>query len=524
MLTGQIIANMNKSMLTDFYQITITQAYFREGRQDEYAVFDLFYRTQPFKGTFAVFGGLAEAVDIVKNYKFTEDDLEYIRGNLPGCSDEFIDYLRNIDMKKLKITALPEGTIVFPREPLMRIEGPISYCQLIETPLLNAINFPTLMTTNAHRFRLHAGPEAKLMEFGLRRAQGPNGAMAATRYSFAGGFDSTSNVLAGKQFGIPIAGTVAHSFVTSFVSIDQLKTRKIAHKETGELIDLYDAAKEAIAKMNYTTNESELISFISQALTYPNNFLALVDTYDTLKSGVPNFLAVSYGLHKAGYKGAGIRLDSGDLVMLSKATRAMFIEFGKVFDIPYAAKFCITASNDINEDQLIKLKTEGHEINAYGIGTHLVTCQRQPALGGVYKLVEIDNVPRVKLSNSLEKTTLPGKKDLYRLYDENKKVVADLMTVKDEVPEVGEISGFMVYPEAKKFSVKCASAESLYVSVWENGEAHVDDVKVVRERVMNSKTTFDPDVVAVENEKKYPVLISEKLNALLQELMKQNSI
>ena len=289
------------------------------------------------------------------------------------------------------------------------------------------------------------------------------------------------------------------------------------------MVDLYEAAKEVIAKMNYQTNESELISFVSQALTYPTNFLALVDTYDTLKSGVPNFIAVSYGLHKAGYRGAGIRLDSGDLVYLSKATRAMFIEFGKVFNIDYAAKFCITASNDINEEQLIRLKTEGHEINAYGIGTHLVTCQRQPALGGVYKLVEIDGVARVKLSNSLEKTTLPGKKEVYRLYDENKKVVADLMTLKDEVPQPGEISGFMVYPEAKNFSVTCASAEPLYIVAWEDGVAHVDDVRTVRERVMNSKTTFDPDVVAVENEKKYPVLISEKLNALLQDLMKKNA-
>ena len=512
------------AMLTDLYQITIARAYFREGRQDEPAVFDLFYREQPFGGTFAIFAGLEEAITLVKDFHFSEPQLDYLRSvSSLQVDDAFIDYLRNIDMRKLKITAFPEGSVVFPREPLLRIEGPIGYCQLIETPLLNGINFPTLMTTNAMRFRIRAGKNAKLMEFGLRRAQGPDGALNASRYSYVGGFDSTSNVLAGMLFGIPVAGTVAHSYVSSFTSVSQLKTTKIAHKETGEMVDLWEHAQKVLTDMDWKTNQSELAAFVSQAISYPTNFLALVDTYGSLKSGVPNFLAVSYGLHQAGYRGLGVRLDSGDLSVLSKQVRQLFVQFAEHYKIDYAAKFNITASDNINEDELMRLEKEGHEIDSYGIGTHLVTCQKQPALGGVYKLVEILGKPRVKVSNNVDKSTLPAKKDIYRLYDETGMEIADLLTIAGETVEAGEISGFQVYPDSKPITIKAAEAKPVLMVVWENGKCHVDGVHEVRERVMNAMHTFNPHVMAVKDEKPYCVMISQKLHKLLTDLIAENA-
>lgn len=510
------------SALTDFYQFTISLAYFREGRQDETACFDLFYRRQPFRGSFAIFGGLDECIRFIQNYRLTEDELSFVRANLPGDNDDFIDYLRRMDMRKLRITAIPEGSVVFPREPLLRIEGPIAYCQLIETPLLNCVNFATLMATNALRFRLRAGADKTLMEFGLRRAQGPDGAISASRYSYLGLFDSTSNVLAGQRFGIPVAGTVAHSFITSYFSVEQLATTRIACADGSGDVDLFACAQQVLSECGFRSNESELVAFIAQALVFPRNFLALVDTYDTLKSGVPNFLAVSYGLHRAGYRGKGVRLDSGDNVELSKAVRRMYCEFAEKYGIPYAAKYLITASNDINEGELIRIGQLGHEIDSFGIGTHLVTCQAQPALGGVYKLVEIDGVPRVKLSESIEKSTIPCKKDLYRCFDEKGVAVADILTVAGEVPEQGRC--YKVFPGTGECELKCAEIRPLYIVAWDNGRANVDSLQTARERVMDNYKNFNKDVLTVGEPKEYPLLTTPKLYQTMEELIRKSKI
>jgi nicotinate phosphoribosyltransferase len=515
------------AMLTDFYQLTIALGYFTQGRQDEPACFDLFYRTQPFKGSFAVFAGLEEAIRFVSTYKFSEDELSYIARNLPDAPPAFIDYLRAIDMGRVRITAFREGTIVFPREPLVRVEGPIAYCQLLETPLLNAINFPTLMTTNALRFRLHS-KDAVLLEFGLRRAQGPHGAMAASRYSYIGGFNGTSNVLAGHRYGIPISGTVAHSFIMSFSERSQLKTTTLAHAVTGEPVDLWALAQQVIAECGFRTTEAELIAFIAQAQTFPGNFLALVDSYDTLGSGIPNFLAVCYGLSKAGYTGKGVRLDSGDLAELSKGGRRLFVEFAERYNLPAAKTMTICASNDINEEELIRLAAVGHECTAFGIGTHLVTCQRQPALGGVYKLVEICGVPRVKVSNSLEKSSLPAKKQAYRLYDREGKEIGDLLAEESEgVPAPGPIVGVRVYPGRPAGSegpltvtVDVARVEPLLVPAWSDGLAIVDDIATVKQRVAEARNTFNKEVLTVIEPKLYQVLISQKLFSTLDALIK----
>jgi nicotinate phosphoribosyltransferase len=511
------------AMLTDFYEITVSLMQWEKGRADEEVTFDLFYRTQPFNGTFAIFAGLNEAITFIKNFKFTEPQLKYIQDNIPGVNPGFIDYLRKLDTKKLTIMALKEGSIVFPKEPLLRITGPNCLCQIIETPLLNCINFATLMATNAGRFRLLTG-KSVLMEFGLRRAQGPDGAMSATRYSYLGGFDSTSNLLAGYRWGIPIAGTVAHSFISSFYDKSCLGKTTIKHKETGEEIELLELALQCIKENGWHTNTTELYAFIAQAQAFPENFLALVDTYDTLLSGIPNFLAVSYAISKAGYRGKGVRLDSGDFVVLSKSTRKMYVEFGERYNLDYAKNFLITASNDINEGLLLDLNKKGHEINSYGIGTHLVTCQAQPALGGVYKLVEIDNQPRVKLSNEIIKSTLPGKKNLFRLYGKDGQAVCDLLTLgDDEVPQPGKATFFETWPKAQEFQCEFEKAVPLYIPVWKDGKEQIDDLKTARAYAMeNIHGGFRPDVVKIIDPDSYKVCISEKLHKKLLQLIEES--
>ncbi|OHT06267.1 nicotinate phosphoribosyltransferase family protein [Tritrichomonas foetus] len=503
-------ASFRSAMLTDYYELTIAYAYFKEGRQDEPSCFDLFYREQPFGGSFAIFAGLNEAISFLSNYKFSEDQLEFIQKSINGECPEFIEYLRQMDMSKLRIYAPLEGSVVFPRAPLLRIEGPLAYCQLIETPLLNAINFPTLMATNALRFKIHVG-DRKLMEFGLRRAQGSDGGMSSSKYSYLGLFDCTSNVLAGHLYGIPITGTVAHSFVSSFYDISQIHTTKIKHATTDEMVDLLEYAEIVFKEMNFKPNRAETVAFISQAQSYPANFLALADTYDSIKSGVPNFLGVAYGLHRAGYRAKGVRLDSGNLAELSKQVRQVYRDFAAHFDLPYAADFIISASNDINEKALIRLEETGHEINMFGIGTHLVTCQLQPALGGVYKLVEINGHARVKLSNSFEKITLPFKKMLYRCFDSTGKEIADLLTLSDEEPQPGVLNAFQVYPESKPIKIECARIEKMYNLVWGVGAIPPESLHQARERVLKAYNGFNKEVLAVANEKQYCVAISEKL-------------
>jgi nicotinate phosphoribosyltransferase len=351
---------------------------------------------------------------------------------MPTCAPAFFDYLAALDLSAVKIYSVNEGSVVFPRIPLVRVEGPLGVCQLLETVLLNLTNFACLMTTNASRFRLAAGADKKLMEFGLRRAQGPDGAMSASRYAYMGGFDGTSNVLAGKVFDIDVKGTHAHSFVCSFMGLDDLRTRML------DGVDIVSEIEKYRAEMGWGhTNQGELAAFISYAQAFPDGFLALVDTYDTLRSGVPNFLLVALALSKLGHAPLGVRLDSGDLAWLSRETRRLFREVSGAYGVRFES-LQIFASNDINEAILLSLNDQGHEIDAFGIGTHLVTCQAQPALGMVYKLVEIDGRPRIKLSQEPTKVTIPGRKEAYRLIGgEGVPLVDLLLRVGEMKPCVG---------------------------------------------------------------------------------------
>lgn len=365
--------NRNLTLLTDLYQLTMMNGYLKEGRKDEIAVFDVFFR-QNGMITYSVACGLEQAIDYVLNLNFGEKEIEYLRG-LGIFSEEFLEYLRNFKFTG-DIYAVPEGTVVFPGEPIFTVKAPIMQAQLIETAVLNIINFQTLIATKAAKIR-YAAKNDLVMEFGLRRAQAPDAGIYGARAAVIGGCDSTSNVLAGEMFGIPVSGTHAHSWVMNF--------------------------------------KDEYTAFKAYADVYPENALLLVDTYDTLKQGIPNAIKVFDELRAAGYKPKGIRLDSGDLAYLSKKAREMLDNAGYPDTV-------ICASGDLDEYSISSLKNQGATINSWGVGTRLITSADMPALGGVYKLsaiVEKDGeiVPKIKLSENTEKITNPGFKNIYRVYD-----------------------------------------------------------------------------------------------------------
>uniref|UniRef100_A0A1D1Y3Y9 Nicotinate phosphoribosyltransferase n=1 Tax=Anthurium amnicola TaxID=1678845 RepID=A0A1D1Y3Y9_9ARAE len=405
--------HMVTPLLTDLYQFTMAYAYWKAGKHGERAVFDLFFRKNPFGGEYTIFGGLEECIRLIANFKFEEEDISFLRSVMPTCEDAFFDYLKAIDCSDVEVYAIPEGSVVFPKIPLMRVEGPVAVVQLLETAFVNLVNYASLVTTNAARHRFVAGKCKLLLEFGLRRAQGPDGGISASKYCYMGGFDATSNVAAGRLFGIPLRGTHSHAFVSSFLSPDEIIDKALdSHDGSATCEDFVSLVQTWLTKLQWSdsfrgifgeTNQSELAAFTSYALAFPNNFLALVDTYDVMKSGVPNFCAVALALNDLGYKASGIRLDSGDLSYLSIEARKFFCAIEKEFGVPGFGKMIVTASNDLNEETLDAFNKQGHEVDAFGIGTYLVTCYSQAALGCVFKLVEINNQPRIKLSEDVTK-------------------------------------------------------------------------------------------------------------------------
>lgn len=440
-MSGETYNALVNPMLTDMYQISMSYAYWKNGTQDQQAVFDLFFRKNPFKGEYTVCAGIGECINFINSFRFTDSDIEYLKSIMPGRDPLFFVWLKTLDNSKIKLYAVEEGTVVFPKEPMLRIEGPLAVCQLLETTLLNCVNFPSLIATNARRMRIAAGPKKSLLEFGLRRAQGPDGGLAASKYSYLGGFDGTSNVLAGKLFGIDVKGTHAHSFVMSYTSLSELSVTTISSVEDPSVsVEFVSIVLQYREELGYQdTNDGELAAFIAYSQAFPSSSLCLIDTYDTLASGLRNFIIVALALHDLGYHAIGVRLDSGDLAHLSKEVRKTWKTMDAKFENAVFTKCLIFASNDINEDVLLKLEEIGHEIDTFGIGTNLVTCQKQPALGCVYKLVEIDGKPRIKLSQDIVKLLIPGRKNLYRLIGTASDALCDVMTTFDEPkPQVGE--------------------------------------------------------------------------------------
>ncbi len=374
------------TLLTDLYELTMMQGYYEQG-QNEIVVFDVFFRQNPCNNGYSVCAGLAQVIDYIKNLNFTYEDVDYLR-SLKIFSEDFLQYLSGFHFSG-DIYAIPEGTVVFPKEPLLKVIAPIMEAQLVETAILNIINHQSLIATKTSRIVFAAAGDG-IMEFGLRRAQGPDAGLYGARAAMIGGCVGTSNVLAGELFDVPVMGTHAHSWIMSF--------------------------------------EDEYTAFKTYAKLYPDNCTLLVDTYDTLKSGVPNAIRVfqEFKDAKTPLKKYGIRLDSGDLAYLSKEARKMLDEAGFT-----DASIC--ASNDLDEYLLHDLKIQGAAINSWGVGTNLITSKDCPSFGGVYKLAAIMDkdgtfAPKIKISENTEKITNPGNKTIYRIYDkETGKMKADLI-------------------------------------------------------------------------------------------------
>ncbi len=512
-------------ILTDFYQITMAYAYWKAGVHEEDAVFDLFFRKNPFHGEFAIYAGLEETLRFFENFHFSDDHIEYLRNQMPQCEKEFFDWLRTVDCSRMKIHAFKEGTIAFPRVPLMRVEGPIAIGQLLETSILTLTNYPSLMTTNAAKYRLLVGPGKGLIEFGLRRAQGPDGGVSASRYSYMGGFDGTSNVLAGYLFGVPIKGTHAHSYVQSFTSMQDLKKRTLIGTD-GKEYDFVKMILENRQELGFQhTNEGELASFIAYAQAFPDGFLALVDTYNTLKSGVPNFICVALALLKLGYKPVGLRLDSGDLSYLSKATRRILNDLAARTE-PALSKSLILASNEINRSVLVSLKQQGHEIDVFGIGTHLVTCDDQPAMGCIYKLVEAKGMPRIKLSQELSKVTIPGRKESYRLFSEDGYSLLDLMIRAGDKPPQPQDRVLCHHPfdPIKRVYVTPSKVVPLHHCVWDGKRVWPEvPLNELRQYVMEQLRSTREDHLRDINPTPYKVSVSEELYNYVYHLWAEES-
>lgn len=388
---------LDLTLLTDLYELTMMQGYFKNPTE-QVVVFDAFYRKNPCDGGFAIAAGLQQVIEYVRDLHFSPDDVEYLR-SLGLFEDDFLEYLRGFHFTG-DIYAIPEGTVVFPREPLLKVVAPVMEAQLVETAILNIINHQSLIATKAARV-VYAAKGDGIMEFGLRRAQGPDAGLYGARAAMIGGCVGTSNVLAGEMFDVPVLGTHAHSWIMSFK-------------------DEYTAFKE-------------------YARLYPDSCTLLVDTYDTLKSGVPNAIRVFQEMRDAGIKpkSYGIRLDSGDLAYLSKKAR-------KMLDAAGFEDAVIAASNDLDEFLINDLKIQGAAITSWGVGTNLITSKDCPSFGGVYKLAAIQNeagefVPKIKISENTEKITNPGNKTIYRIYDkETGKMRADLICFVDEVYDPSE--------------------------------------------------------------------------------------
>lgn len=470
------------ALLTDLYQLTMAYGYWKSGKADQQAVFNLFFRNNPFGGGYTVACGLEYVVDYLNSFHFSKQDLTYlsrINGSdgTPMFEQAFLDYLSGLKFS-CDVEAITEGTLVFPHEPMVRVTGPILQCQLIETPLLNLINFQSLVATKASRICLAAGSDP-VMEFGLRRAQGIDGGLAASRAAFIGGCTSTSNVMAGNLFGIPVSGTHAHSWVMSF-----------------------DTEKEA---------------FETYAAAMPNNCVLLVDTYDT-QEGVKQAIAVGLEMKKKGQRLLGIRIDSGDLAYYSQMAREMLDEAG-------LNEVKIVASNDLDEYLVQSLKLQEAKIDVWGIGTKLVTAYDQPALGAVYKLSAIESngqwEHKIKLSAQSAKMNNPGIQQVRR-FNNGRQYVGDMIfDIRNEPGTQSLIIDPMDATRRKVMSAEKLGYEDVLQPIFAKGECvyKLPAIEAVRERHLNQLAMLDKSVKRFANPHVYPVGLEEGLYNARTELI-----
>lgn len=511
------------AMLTDKYQITMAYGYWKAGIHEEEAVFNLFFRKCPLKLEFAFFVGLDEAKRFVANFGFTESDIEYLKRELPiECEPEFFDWLLGLDASGIQIKAIPEGNIVFPEEPLMEVRGPLAVAQLLETTLIDLTGFASLCATSAAKFRLAVGPDIRLIEYGLRRSQGPDGGLTASRSSYVGGFNGTSNMLAGKLYGIPIFGTMAHSYITAFSGVKSKKKPILLNKKSGKKQSFRRVVLRYRNSLGFqNTNQGELDAFIAYACAFPNAFLALVDTYNTVRSGVPNYISVALALLNFGYQPLGIRLDSGDLALLSKKARAQFETIAMAYPKfgEGLLKSQIFVSNDINHNSIDALWKAGHAINAFGIGTHQATCKDQPALGMVYKLVQIGGKPCLKVSEDADKINLPGEKIVYRIWGENGPLADLIMLEGESEPEIGQ--GIEVHLKEGVLTVWPTMVMRTNPLQFPENQPFADKagLEEFRTRVLDWLKEFPAKHLDLKNPERYPVGVSLKLKRLQAKLI-----
>ena len=484
-VTMREIHHRSLSLLTDFYQLTMAHAYWKSGKKDLRAAFHLFFRENPFQGGYTVAAGLEQVIEYITELKYSDEDLDYlgsINGH-DGCPifhKEFLNYLRTLDFC-CDIYGVEEGTIVFPHEPLLRVEGPIIQAQLLETILLNLINFPTLVATKAARV-VHAAGGDPVLEFGLRRSQGIDGGLSASRAAYLGGCAATSNVLAGKRYSIPIRGTHAHSWVMAF--------------------------------------DNELEAFRSYAETMPNNVVFLVDTYSVVE-GVKKAIKVGHELKESGESLIGIRLDSGDLAELSVKARKMLDEAG-LEDVK------IFASNDLDESLIQSLKSQGAAIEVWGVGTRLVTAYDQPALGGVYKLSAIHSseriwTPKIKISEQSAKISNPGVQQVRRFFDGGVAIADMIYDCSSPLDEINVLIDPLDMTMQKKIA-NHLDHEDLLIPIFKAGRQvyEVPSLKAVRDKLRRCLAQFSAGVKRFTNPHLYPVGLEKSLFEMKTKLVLQS--
>ncbi len=481
------MSTLNLTLLTDLYELTMMQGYFMTGKKD-IAVFDAFFRSNPCNGGYSVCAGLEQVIEYIENLHFDEEDIQFLRG-LNIFNEDFLRYLADFRFSG-DIYAIPEGCVMFPREPMLKVIAPIMEAQLIETAILNIVNHQSLIATKAARV-CYAAKGDGVMEFGLRRAQGPDSGTYGARAAIIGGCKGTSNVLTGQMFDVPVLGTHAHSWIMSFP-------------------DEYTAFKE-------------------YARLYPDACTLLVDTYDTLESGVPNAIRVFTEMRQEGIKpkSYGIRMDSGDLAYLSKEVRKMLDAAG----FPDAV---ISASNDLDEYLIETLKSQGAAITSWGVGTNLITAKDNPSFGGVYKLAAImdkngEFIPKIKLSENVEKVTNPGNKTFYRIYDNaTGKIRADLICLVEETfDEKEDLKLFD--PNAPWKKTKLAGGtyhmRKMLIPVIKDGKAiyHSPSVMEIRDICNREKDTLWDETKRFVNPQEIHVDLSQKLYDMKTGLLNQMS-
>lgn len=470
----------NLSLMTDFYQLSMMKGYLENGVHNDQVVFDLFFRKNPFNNSFTIVAGVESLIEYINHLRFTDEELAYLKS--VGFEEPFLRTLKEFRFSG-DIWGVPEGTVMFPHEPVVRVKSTIFEAQLIESALLNIINFQSLIATKAARICTAAQGDP-VFEFGLRRAQGADAAIYGARSAYIGGCVGTSNVLAGKMFDIPVVGTHAHSWVQKF--------------------------------------DTELEAFEAYARSYPENCLLLVDTYNTMESGIPNAIKVFRDLRDKGFKPKGVRIDSGDIAYLSKVVRQKLDDAG----FPDAS---IVASSDLDEDTIDSLKIQGAKVTHWGVGTNLITSSNWPALGGVYKLVAVEEqgqlVPKIKISDNPEKITNPGVKKVTRIYDESGLfALADLIMLEDEtIDDTQPLTIFHPIYTWKTKTFRRYSLRELLEPYYLEGQLVYErrTAQDVRATVRTELDSLWPEHKRLQRPQLYKVDLSQKLWDLKHNMMKE---